>query len=71
MQIALSLLIESNSPNKQINQNIKNSISGINNNTSINNNNQLIKANIINQKNNRNSYTNINAGAQYNININN
>ena len=73
MQIALSLLIENNSPNKHMNQHIKNSICGINNSTSINNNNnnKLIKANIINQKNNRKSYSNLNSGTQYSININN
>ena len=69
MQIALSLLIESNSPSKQINNNLQNTLNS-NNNTSLNNNNYLIKNNIINQKNIRNSYNN-NAPTHYNININN
>ena len=70
MQIALSLLIESNSPSKQINQNSKNTLNS-KSNTSLNNNNLLKNNNIINQKNNRNSYNNLNASAHYNININN
>ena len=70
MQIALSLLIESNSPSKQINQNIKNNLNGITN-TNLKNKNQLIKNGIMNQKNVRNSYNNINAPTHYNININN
>ena len=70
MQIALSLLIENNSPTKQNNQNSKNSLIS-NNNTSLNNNNHIIKNNIINQKNNKNSYNNFNTATHYNININN
>ena len=73
MQIALSLLFESNSPNKHGNLNSKNSITS-NNNTSLNNN-PIVKNAIMNQKNNNkntyNSNDNINASTHYNININN
>ena len=69
MQLALSLLIESNSPSKQINQNTKNIIN-TNNNINLNNNNNLIKKNIMNQK-NKTNFNNINTATHYNININN
>ena len=68
MQIALSLLIESNSPSKQINQNSKNILNSKNSRNL--NNNQLMKNNIINQKSNRNTFSS-NAATHYNININN
>ena len=68
MQLALSLLIESNSPSKQINQNSKNIIN-TNNNINLNSNNNLMKNNIMNQK-NKNNF-NINTATHYNININN
>ena len=64
MQIALSLLMDNNSPNK------KNIINNINNNTSINNN-ILMKNDINNQKENKVNYFNINSPTHYNININN
>ena len=67
MQIALSLLIDNNSPTKK--NIITNSIF---NNTSLNNDtNILMRPNIINQKDSQNNYFNINSPTHYNININN
>ena len=64
VQIALSLLIDNNSPKTK---------NLVNNNTSLNtkNNNCLKKNNIMNQKDNKNKYLNINSPTHYNININN
>ncbi len=71
MQLALSLLIENNSPSKQISQNTKNLLKR-NNNISLNNNNNLIKNSTSNQKSNsKNSNNNLNSATHYNININN
>ena len=62
MQIALSLLIDNNSPSRK----------NIINNTSINNNNNaLMKNNVNRTKENRNNNFNINSPTHYNININN
>ena len=67
MQIALSLLIDNNSPTK--NNIITNSMF---NNTSLDNNtNILMKPHIMNQKDRENNYFNINSPTHYNININN
>ena len=69
MQIALSLLIDNNSPTRKdiINNNINS-----NSNTSLNNNtNFLMKNNFTKPKDNKNSYFNINSPTHYNININN
>ena len=67
MQIALSLLIENNSPSKK---NIMNS--NVNSNTLWNNNNNVLMKNNFNKpKENKNSYFNINSPTHYNININN
>ena len=70
MKLALSLLIENNSPSKQINQNTKNLINS-NGNINLNSNNNLIKNNAGNQKNNKNSCNGLKTATHYNININN
>ena len=66
MKIALSLLIDSNSPEKSkiIKKNLINNIS-------TNNNCNLMKNNIINKKDIQNNFFNINSPTHYNININN
>ena len=73
MQIALSLLIENSSPRKQ--NNSKNSLKLNTNNSSATlntlNSNYIMKNNLINQKNNKQSYNNLNTATHYNININN
>ena len=67
MQIALSLLIDNNSPARK---NIINN--NINSNTSLNNNsNVLMKNTFTKPKDNKNSYFNLNSPTHYNININN
>ena len=67
MQIALSLLIDNNSPTRK---NIINN--NINSNTSLNNNsNVLMKNTFTKPKDNKNSYFNLNSPTHYNININN
>ena len=66
MQIALSLLIDNNSPSKK--NNINNNISNI---TSLNNNNDLMKNNPNQIRENKNNNFNINSPTHYNININN
>ena len=70
MQIALSFLIESNSPSKQNNQNSKNSLL-YNGSSTLNDKNNIKNKKIINQKNFKNNYNNINMATHYNININN
>ena len=69
MQLALSLLIENNSPNK--NRIINTNINNINSNTSLNNNNILMKNNLNKPRDSKNNYFNINSPTHYNININN
>ena len=66
MKIALSLLIDSNSPEKSkiIKKNLINNIS-------TNNNCNLMKNNNINKKDIQNNFFNINSPTHYNININN
>ena len=66
MQIALSLLIDNNSPSKK--NNINNNISNI---TSLSNNNDLMKNNANQITENKNNNFNINSPTHYNININN